>query len=60
MLENFLRLKMEEYKNTDTLWFQQDRATAHKARHSRAILQEMLHCRLISLREDVAWPPRSP
>jgi len=47
MSENFLRPKMEEYENTDAFWFQQDEATAHTARHSRAILQDMFHGRLI-------------
>lgn len=56
MLGNFLRLKMDEYESAG-FWFQQDRATA---RYSRAILQEMILCRLISLRGDVAWPSRSP
>jgi len=60
MFENFLRPKMEGYENTDAFRFQQDGATAHTARHFRTILQEMFHGRLISLREDVAWPTRSP
>jgi len=35
MLENFLRPKMEKYKDADAFWFQQDGATAHTTRHSR-------------------------
>lgn len=63
MLENFLRPKMEEYgeeHDTEAFWFQQDGATAHTARRSREILQELFPGRLISLRGDVTWPPRSP
>jgi len=53
----FYARKWNLRSNTDAFRFQQDEATA---RHSRAILQEMFHGRLISLRKDVAWPPRSP
>lgn len=60
MLENFLRPKIEEYENNDVFWFQQDGATAHTARCSRAVLQKMFPGRLISLRENITWPPRSP
>jgi hypothetical protein len=40
MLENFLRLKIDEYgeeHNLEDFWFQQDGATAHTARRPRAI-----------------------
>lgn len=63
MLENFLLPKMEEYGeeyDTEAFWFQQDGATAHTARRSRQILQEQFPGRLISLRGDIPWPPRSP
>ncbi|XP_025200175.1 uncharacterized protein LOC112598060 [Melanaphis sacchari] len=60
MLENFLRPKIEEYENNDIFWFQQDGATAHTARCSRAVLQKMFPGRLISLRENITWPPCSP
>ncbi|KAF0711882.1 DUF4817 domain-containing protein [Aphis craccivora] len=59
MLENFLRPKIKEYENNDVFWFQQDGATAHTARCSRAVLQKMFPGRLISLRENITWPPRS-
>lgn len=58
-MENFLP-KIEEYENTDAFWFQQDGTTVHTARHSRAILQQMFPGRLISLRENITWPPHSP
>lgn len=63
MLENFLLPKMEEYGeeyDTEAFWLQQDGATAHTARRSRQILQEQFPGRLISLRGDIPWPPRSP
>lgn len=63
MLENFLRPRMEEFGreyDTEDFWFQQDGATAHTARRSREVLQEMFPGRLISLRGDVPWPPCSP
>ncbi|KAL4130614.1 hypothetical protein QTP88_008035 [Uroleucon formosanum] len=52
--------KIEEYENNDVFWFQQDGATAHTARWSRAVLQKMFPGRLVSLRENITWPPRSP
>lgn len=59
MLENFLRPKMEE-NGVENVWFQQDGATAHTSRRSMDILRELFPGRLISLRGDVGWPPRSP
>jgi hypothetical protein len=43
----------------NTTWFQQDGATAHTARHPRAILK-MFPGRVVSLHEAIPWPPRSP
>lgn len=61
MLENFFFPKMEEYgEEMEAFWFQQDGATAHTARRSRQLLQEQFPGRVISLRGDVSWPPRSP
>jgi transposase len=62
-LENFLRLKIEEYGEEHTLedfWFQQDGATAHTARCLCAILKEMFPGRVASLHEAVPWPLCSP
>lgn len=60
MLENFFHPKIEDYKNTDVFWFQQNGAIAHTTRCSRADLQEMFPDHVISLRENITWPPRSP
>lgn len=63
MLENIFHPKLEEYGqqyDTQAFWFQQDGATAHAALRSRQILQRLFPGRLISLRGDVPWSPRSP
>ena len=49
MFENFLRPRLEEFDDSEDFWFQQDRATAHTARHSLGILREMFPSRLVSL-----------
>jgi hypothetical protein len=59
MLYNFLELKLNERGNP-AVWFQQDGATAHTARGSMGVLQEMFPGRLISLWGDIPWPARSP
>ena len=46
--------------NNDTLWFQQDGATAHRAVISIAALRRLFPQRVISRFGDVPWPPRSP
>ena len=48
-----------EVLNAGLVWFQQDGATAHKARKSVAVLREISPSRLISLRGDISWPARS-
>ena len=35
-------------------------ATAHTARRSMEMLRELFSGRLVSLRGDISWPPRSP
>ena len=50
---------MKMKHNLEDFWFQQDGATAHTARRPREILQ-MFPGRVVSLREAVPWPPRSP
>lgn len=63
MLENFFRPKIAEFGveyERESFWFQQDGATAHTARRSRAILQEMFPGQVVSLHEPIPWPPRSP
>jgi hypothetical protein len=59
MLETFLRNELN-LRQLNSLWFQQDGATAHSARISMAVLREMFPGRLISRFGDVNWPTRSP
>ena len=59
MLEEFFVPRLDEMDLGD-VWFQQDGATAHTARSSMALLREHFSGRLISLRGDLEWPPRSP
>lgn len=59
MLEEFFVPRLDEMDLRD-VWFQQDGATAHTARSSMALLREHFPGRLISLRGDLEWPPRSP
>jgi hypothetical protein len=59
MLRNFLEPKLNECGNP-AVWFQQDGATARTARGSMGVLREMFPGRLISLRDDIPWPSRSP
>jgi hypothetical protein len=57
MLCTFLqRLGVE----TQTLWFQQDGATAHTARTEMRVLKDMFPARVISRRGTTEWPTRSP
>jgi hypothetical protein len=63
MIETFLRPKLNQFvgdHEEEEVWFQQDGATAHTSRRSLAILRELVPGRLLSLRGDIAWPPRSP
>ena len=64
MLQNFFRPQLGEISNiehgVDNVWFQQDGATAHTSRRSLSLLREMFPGRVISLRGDIGWPPRSP
>ena len=43
-----------------TQWFQQDGAPPHTARATREFLRMQFPERLISLYEDIEWPPYSP
>ena len=52
---------MIEYRlNMHDCWFQQDGATAHKAKETMTILRAALPGRLISRFSDFSCPPRSP
>ena len=60
MLLEFVKPKLRELHIDSKIWFQQDGATAHTARLSLTVLQEMFPGRVVSLRGDVPWPARSP
>jgi hypothetical protein len=61
MLHTFLELELQRLgAETQTLWFQQDKATVHTARTTMCVLNEMLPARVISQRGNIEWPARSP
>lgn len=59
MLRVFLRPELRRL-GQNHIWFQQDGATAHTARQTRILLQEMFPGRLISKFGDITWPANSP
>jgi len=59
MIRHFLVPEMEEQGLQD-MWFQQDGATAHTARSTIQLLNDVFPRRLISRNGDLAWPARSP
>ena len=42
------------------MWFQKDGATAHTARATLTLLQQLFDERIISKGSQFPWPPRSP
>ena len=63
MIETFLRPKFNQYVGDHEeakVRFQQVGAIAHTSQRSLDILRELSAGRLLSLRGDLAWPPRSP
>lgn len=62
MLNNFLRPQLNNLNDNqrENLWFQQDGATSHTTRRALNLLQEMFPNKVVSLRGDIGWPPRSP
>jgi hypothetical protein len=63
MIETFLRPNLNQIARNHVegeVWFQQDGATAHTSRRSLDILRELFPGRLLSLRGDITWPPKSP
>jgi hypothetical protein len=61
MLHNFLAPEINRRGiNQRTMWFQQDRATAHTARVSMTVLREMFPGNFISQHGDLPWPAWSP
>jgi hypothetical protein len=61
MLCTFLEPELQRLgvKN-QTLWSQQDGATAHTARTAMRVLNKMFPARMISRRGNIEWPARSP
>lgn len=57
MIDNMLRPALQ---NRAEMWFQQDGATAHTARATLNLLQQLFGDRIISKGSQFAWPPRSP
>ena len=63
MIETFLRPKINHFvlnHEEEEVWFQQEGARAHTAGRSMEMLRELFLGRLVSLRGDISWPPRSP
>lgn len=61
MIQTFFTPALQEFDgyNQDT-WFQQDGATCHTSNLSLPVVQALFPEKLISRREDIQWPPRSP
>jgi hypothetical protein len=51
---------LQRIGDTDNVWFQQDGASPHTARDTRALLEEYFGARIISKDFPHEWPPRSP
>jgi hypothetical protein len=61
MLRTFLEQELQRPGvGTQTLWFQQNGATAHTARTAMRVLNEMFSARVISRRVNIEWSARSP
>jgi hypothetical protein len=61
MLHTFLEPELQRLgAENQTLWFQQDGATAHTARTAMRVLNEMFPVRVISRRGNIEWPARLP
>jgi Helix-turn-helix domain (DUF4817) len=58
MLTNFLWPRLDQM-DIQNVWFQQDGATCHTSGETIALLHEKFPHRLISLRGDQSYPPRS-
>ena len=60
MLCTFLELELQRLGvETQTLWFQQDRATAQTVRTAVRVLNKMFPTRVISRRGNIEWPAGS-
>lgn len=61
MLRGYLARELKKHSGYNSAtWFQQDGATPHTTRASLDVCNEMFPGRVISLRGNIEWPPRSP
>lgn len=60
MLKNFLAKELKKHKYNRGTSFQQDGATPHTTNASIAACNDIFPGKVISLRGNVIWPPRSP
>jgi len=66
MLRYFFKPRFAEFmhkiheEDLNEVWFQQYGATAHTATRSMELVREFFPAYIISRREDIKWPPRSP
>jgi hypothetical protein len=61
MLHTFLELELQRCGvDTQTLWFQQDGATAHTVSTATQVLNELFPARVISHRGNIEWPAILP
>jgi len=61
ILRNFCEPELHRHGiYLSSVWFQQDRATAHTARASMGVLRETFPQHVISHGGDIPWPARSP
>jgi hypothetical protein len=61
MLRTFLELDLQRLGvEIQTVWFQQEWATAHTARNAMLVLYKMFPARVISRRGNIEWPAKSP
>lgn len=58
MLENFFWPILDDM-DTDDIWFQQDGARAHTAEETIDLVKAKFPERVISIKGDTDWPPRS-
>ena len=55
MLQNFLMSKLKNLRENATIQFEQDGATAHRAKKSMDVLQGLFPAHLIFLHGDIGW-----
>ncbi|XP_076254287.1 uncharacterized protein LOC143192681 [Rhynchophorus ferrugineus] len=60
IIQNFLVTEIVEEQGLEDMWFQQDGATAHTARSTIQLLNDVFPRELISQSGNLAWPAKSP